>query len=235
MQLKLGVRWQTDGRDLDARVAPLLRAIAKTGSLNQAVRVLRMSYRHAWGLLGVAERALGQPLVDLQRGRGARLSALGEKFVAVDDAAAALLDREFGVTVRSLSRERALRRVANPLVVHASHDLALSELRDLMSRTSEPAFELQVRGSLECLADLAHDACEIAGFHVPDLSTGAGAFDSYRPWLKSRSIRLVNFVTRRQGLMVARGNPRRIYSLPDLAANGTRFINRQTGSGTRLC
>src|SRR5215813_12411823 len=172
MQLKLGVRWQTDGRDLDARVAPLLRAIAKTGSLNQAVRVLRMSYRHAWGLLGVAERALGQPLVDLQRGRGARLSSLGEKFVAVDDAAAALLDREFGITVRSLSRERALRRVANPLVVHASHDLALSELRDLMSRTSEPAFELQVRGSLECLADLAHDACEIAGSHVPQHTAG---------------------------------------------------------------
>ena len=37
-----------------------------------------MSYRNAWGLLGNTERTLGQPLLILRRGQGARLTAFGE-------------------------------------------------------------------------------------------------------------------------------------------------------------
>jgi molybdate-binding protein len=45
---------------------------------------------------------------------------------------------------------------------------------------------------------------------------------------------LIHVATRRQGLAVARGNPKRILSLADLARDGVRFVNRQGGSGTRL-
>ena len=38
---------------------------------------------------------------------------------------------------------------------------------------------------------------------------------------------------RRQGLIVARGNPLRLRSLADVAARGARMVNRQRGSGTR--
>lgn len=238
MSLQLAGRWLAANQELDTRLLPLLRAVAKTGSLNQAVASLKLSYRHAWGLLGKAERLLDQRLVVLERGRGARLSPLGEKLVAADDAAARVLAGELADTLRALNREvTVLRRQtpARPLVVHASHDLALAELRDLLSRTKAVALDLLFRGSLECLADLAHGQCDIAGFHMPDPASGEDAYGPYRPWLRIRSLRLVRFVTRSQGLMVPRGNPRRLRSLADLASSRARFVNRQPGSGTRLC
>jgi molybdate-binding protein len=94
--------------------------------------------------------------------------------------------------------------------------------------------ELHFRGSLECLASLARGECDVAGFHVPEASTDRSAFEPYRPLLRTRGLRLLRFVDRRQGLIVPRGNPKRLLSLADLAAKGARFINRQPESGTRL-
>lgn len=236
MQLKIGARWHNEGRDLDARLLPLLRAVAKTGSLNQAVAALRMSYRHAWGLLGNVERVLGQSLVVLERGRGAHLSPLAEKLLAADEAAAEFLNREFGETLLAMNRETGgTGQPGKPLIVHASHDLALIRLRDLLSRTGNAAIDLHFKGSLESLASLARRDCDIAGFHVPGPGADGTALSPYRPWLKARSLRLVRFVHRQQGLMVARGNPKGVLSLADLVEKDVRFINRQPGSGTRLC
>jgi molybdate-binding protein len=129
---------------------------------------------------------------------------------------------------RKVTREK-------PLVTHASHDLALAELRNLLADTGHAAVDLHFRGSIDCLASLARGDCDVAGFHLPEASAGDAAFAPYRPWLRTRGLRLIRFVHRRQGLMVARGNPKRLLTLPDLAEKGARFVNRQPGSGTRLC
>lgn len=237
MDLQLTARWLAANEELDPRLLPLLREVARSGSLNRAVATLKLSYRLAWGLLGKTERLLDQPLVVLERGRGARLSPLGEKLVEADDAAARVLTGKLAGTLRSLNRDvTVLRRQApaRPLVVHASHDLALAELRDSLPRSKGVLLELLFRGSLECLADLARKQCDIAGFHVPEPVSGTDAYGPYRPWLRVRSLKLVRFATRRQGLMVARGNPKRIRGLADLASGKVRFMNRQPGSGTRL-
>src|SRR5262249_6587330 len=44
---------------------------------------------------------------------------------------------------------------------------------------------------------------------------------------------LLRFAEREQGLIVARGNPKRLRSLADLVQRRARFVNRQRGSGTR--
>ena len=238
MRVGLAPKWTLGGAALDARVIPLLRAVAREGSLYRAVAALRVSYRHAWGLLGKAERAAGQPLVVLERGRGARLAPLAEKLLAADDAATESLNREFAETVESLNsvlgstRPRAAR---DRLIVHASHDYALLELRDELAASGTVALELRFRGSLECLADLARKECDIAGFHAPLAADGPAALDPYRPWLRARGLVLLRFASRRQGLMIAHGNPKGIRSLGDLVRGGIHFVNRQTGSGTRLC
>src|SRR5262249_37091686 len=59
-------------------------------------------------------------------------------------------------------------------------------------------------------------------------------FPKYEPWLKPRVQRLIRFVRRTQGLIVAPGNPLGIMSLPDIPRTKARFINRQCGSGTHL-
>src|SRR5688500_2966823 len=63
---------------------PLVDAIGKSGSVKQAAQALGLSYRHAWGLLGEAAEAFGAPLVEMQRGRGAHPTALGEKLLWAD-------------------------------------------------------------------------------------------------------------------------------------------------------
>jgi molybdate transport repressor ModE-like protein len=238
MHVGLSPKWILGGEALDARVIPLLRAVAREGSLYRAVATLRVSYRHAWGLLGKVERAAGQPLVMLERGRGARLSPLAEQLLAADDKATASLSRELAATVASLNSALSAPRTRvarDRLVVHASHDYALLELRDEVARSGEIDLDLRFRGSLECLADLSRKDCDVAGFHAPLPADGPAALDPYRPWLRARGLVLVCFTSRRQGLMIAHGNPKEIFSLGDLARGGVHFVNRQTGSGTRLC
>ena len=228
-------RWQSGAHDLDVRLMPLLRAVAREGSLNRAVLALRLSYRHAWGVLGKTERVLSRKLVVMERGRGARLSAFAEQLIEADEKANAVLQRELAHGLRGLNEGLSAPQASRgkPLVVHASHDLALAELRDILSAAGKP-MELHFRGSLDCLAGLARGDCAFAGFHVPD-PPERQASGPFRALLKGRNLRLVGFVRRRQGLMVAPGNPKRLLTLSDLAARAARFVNRQPESGTRLC
>jgi molybdate transport repressor ModE-like protein len=236
MMLRPTVRWRAGDADLDPRLLKLLRAIAEHGSLNRAVSVLHLSYRHAWGLVGNTERALGRKLVIMERGRGARLSGLAERLVAADEAAATVLEQQSARILEGLDRAAEARSepIVRPLTVHASHDLALVELRDHLARSGSPVMDLHFRGSLDCLAALGRGDCEIAGFHVPEATAGPGAFTPYRRLLRTRSLRLVRFVVRRQGIMVSRGNPRQLHTLADIVRNKARFVNRQPESGTRL-
>ena len=230
------IRWMAEGKAIDPRLFPLLRTVGKTGSLNKAVTALGLSYRHAWGMVGGMERTLGRSLVVMDRGRGARLSPFAQKLLEADDVATRVIERELASTVRALGRATPLtldKPRGMPLVIHASHDYALAELRDRLLARGSPA-ELHFRGSLECLASLARRECDVAGFHVPEASAGSAAFAPYRPLLATRGLRLVRFVKRRQGLIVARGNPKRLLALSDLAVKNARFVNRQPESGTRL-
>lgn len=95
------------------------------------------------------------------------------------------------------------------------------------------AHELKYCGSAEALESLSAGNCDLAGFHVPLGEFEAVAVEHYRSWIDSRTHRLIVLATRRQGLMVAAGNPKKIYSVADLSRPDVRFINRQPGSGTR--
>jgi len=230
--------WQAGAISLDARLLPVLRLVAREGSLNRAVRALRLSYRHVWGLLGKMEGALGHRLVLMERGRGARLTPYAEQLLEADETAAALLDRELADRLLALNREAPAASHsarARPLVIHASHDMALAELRDMMEESRVSVPELHFRGSLDCLASLARSECDMAGFHLPEAAAGSAALVPYRPALRIRGLRLIRFVRRTQGLMVARGNPLQLSRLADLARPDVRFVNRQPESGTRLC
>jgi len=236
MDIQFELRWRVDGEEVDARMLPLLRAIVRTGSLNQAVRDIGLSYRHAWGLLGELENALGQQLVTLERGRGAHLTPLGEKFLA----GATHLDEQVGPQLKQLGthigHELSGTRTGSKarVVIQASHDMALARLRDVLAPDHGCELELHFQGSLDCLAALAHGQCDFAGFHLPDTTGHNALLDQYRPWLKGKALRLILLATRQQGLMVARGNPMHIDALADLADKQARFVNRQPGSGTRL-
>lgn len=234
-QLVPDVFWRTAGAraaPLDPRVVPLLDAIRAEGTLQAAVAREGISYRAAWGLLAASGELLGAPLAILERGRGARLAPLGERLLAADAAARSALARAGAVLPVGATPPKASAAAKSAsLRVAASHDLALAALRDAWAEARALCLDLETHGSVEALAALRRGDADLAGFHVA--ADGAGAREVLGRLDPSRYI-LIRFARRRQGLIVPRGNPRRLRSLADVAGRRLRFVNRQRGSGTRV-
>ena len=72
------------GPPLPHRLLELLVQVQAKGSLQSASQALGLSYRHAWDLVRQGEAHFGQPLLHMARGRGSRLSPLGDKLVWAD-------------------------------------------------------------------------------------------------------------------------------------------------------
>jgi molybdate transport repressor ModE-like protein len=226
MKLVPSLHWRLTGdadEALDERLLPLLDTVAATGSLAAAVAARGISYRAAWGLLRDYHRKLGAPLVLLERGRGASLTATGAQLVRAQQAAARRLARTLPGLAVDLgpARRQSEQRPAMRLRVAASHDLALAALSETLPASAGIALELTVMGSLHALREFAEGR--------------AGADRApFLHWLRARRDRLVRFVDREQGLILPRGNPAHVRNLRDVAERNLRFVNRQRGSGTRL-
>jgi putative molybdopterin biosynthesis protein len=228
------LRWQipgAGGAPLDARLLPLLAAIEGGANLAAAVALAGLSYRHGWGLLHAQAELLGVPLVDMRRGKGVALTAAGRQLLQLTAGAEQRLLRK----ATAIEIAPPLRAAVEPLRlrIHASHDLALIELRERIAPAFGLELNLEFKGSLEALASFAAGQADLAGFHIP-LGSHPGALAPYQRWLKPRQHRLIGFIEREQGLMLPPGNPARVRTLRDLAGKRLRVINRQRGSGTRL-
>src|SRR6185295_1854879 len=68
-------------REFDFLLLKLLEALEETGKLTVAAQRAEVSYRHAWNVIEKWAAILGAPLVQMQRGRGTRLSPLGAKLL----------------------------------------------------------------------------------------------------------------------------------------------------------
>lgn len=218
-----------------ARLIELLTAIDEERSISAAATKLGMSYRHAWGMIREAGSELGAPVLNMSRGRRATLSALGRKLVEADQRIKAriapLLDSLASELEAEVERSRS--GPGSVLRIHASHGYALELLREFLVRRSVPV-DLKYRGSMEALASLAGGSCDVGGFHAPLGPLQGKVLAFYSRWLDPARQVLIHLSTRRQGIMVARGNPKHIQSLGDLSQPGVRFVNRQFGSGTRI-
>lgn len=217
-------------RGADRVLLELLAGVRASGSIAGAAKAGRISYRHAWGTLNRWESMLGRKVVILERGRGATLTPLGEQLLNAE----LRIRRRIEPTLSRLATELDHELAGDPrkgppaLRIVASHDLALLRLRDL-ALDHGLSLDFQVRGSSESLAAYSRGECDLAGFH---LATGRPDLD-LRQWLDARRDALIRFAARRQGLIVKRGNPKRIRSITDLLRPTLRFVNRQPGSGTR--
>ena len=238
-QIEIRPSWvftDQSGRTVDHQLFALLDAINETGKLTQAARRVGLSYRHAWNSLGKWTEFFGSALVVMQKGKGARLSALGEKLLWAQARARARLSPQLEnlASELNLEIERSLAPPHPTLRLHASHGYAVAELPELIRTDARIGLDLQYLPATEALASLSRGACDLAGFHVPEGEPGRRALELYRQWFDLRQHRLVYLVRRQQGLFVKPGNPANILALRDLERPGVRFINRQRGSGTRL-
>lgn len=223
-----------EGAALPARLIDVLCDIDEHGSLAQACKRSGSSYRHAWNLVREAENLLGQPLLEMRRGKGSSLTPLGQCFVWAQRRASARLSPMLETLAAELQAEvhRAMSVPLQPLRIVASHGFAVELLRERLGEQGV-AVDWRYASSAEAAAALHAGACDVAGLHVPVGELGPVVAAHYAGWFKPQ-FKLVHLVLRRQGLMVAKGNPKKIYELQDLTRRGVRFINRQPGSGSRL-
>ena len=171
IKLTLQYEWRPGagkGSVLDTRLFDVLYAVHASGSIAAAARETGMSYRHVWGMMGTWERRLGRPLVTLKKGRGAKLTEFGRKLLWAQELVQARLAPDFDSLRHEIESALAHEDGAPRLAICASHDLALAELRDRLMQGGGPRIDLRFQGSLESLAALTREQCDLAGFHIAE-------------------------------------------------------------------
>ncbi|HZZ94071.1 MAG TPA: substrate-binding domain-containing protein [Usitatibacter sp.] len=219
--------------EFDFRLVAILERIESSSKLTQAAQAAGLSYRHAWNLIVRWEAFFGAPLVKKQQGRGTSLTPLGKRLLWAARRAQARLAPELDNLASDFARtlNESLSEGTPALVMHASHDFAIGELRELLGESA--CVEVRYKGSFDALAALRRGECDVAGFHVPEGPLGALIARRYAECLPLADFRLLGFVRRVQGLIVRPGNPKGIRGVRDLCRQDVRMVNRQRGSGTR--
>lgn len=239
MHISLSLRWQmetNDNREIEQNLFLLLHAVRRDRSLKKASTVLGFSYRYAWGLVKSWEQVFKAPLLILERGRGAKLSALGEKLLSFEQQAQNKMQPELNLLAADINQALAVELdcVGNErLRMFASHGIVVAEFIDLLQQ--QPALDVAVetRGSLDALRLLSSGQSEVAGFHFPLEKIKAELAPLYRTWLDPQRHTLLLLATRQQGLITDRANSKKIQTIADLSKRSVRLVNRQRGSGTR--
>lgn len=133
-----------------------------------------------------------------------------------------LLERAEGGARETLRRPAA--------VIAGSHD----PLLEWAAQASGCGLALLFGGSLDGLARFAEGEATLCGLHVPDRASGEYNVTAVQQATRDRDLVLIEWARRRQGLMLAAGNPLGVEALADLPASGARLIDRQQGAGSRL-
>jgi len=116
-----------------------------------------------------------------------------------------------------------------------SHDPAMSLIAARYHEvTSKFSLNLSFTGSLGGLIALAEKKADIAGCHLWDENTDTYNEPFISKLLPGQKVALLTLANRHVGLILPRGNPLGITSLLDMTKAGLRFVNRQSGSGTRV-
>jgi molybdate-binding protein len=131
------------------------------------------------------------------------------------------------------------------LVVFAKEEAAQKRLvlagcdpaTGLLSRTVEKVSGVEIvsaaASSKLALKWLSEGKVHIAGSHLEDPKTGEFNLPFIRREFPDGDFSVVTFARWEEGLVVARGNPKGVRKIEDLARKNVRFVNREPGSGSR--
>ena len=122
------------------------------------------------------------------------------------------------------------------LLAIGSHDMTIDLLNSLLKERTGGRVHISSSnvGSLGGLLAVKRQTAHFAGSHLLDTATGEYNRSYIQKYLPEMPVSLVTLVHRWQGLMVPEGNPRKVEGIGDLARPDILFVNRQSGSGTRI-
>ena len=230
----------------------------KPGERLPSVRELAAQWNCTLGTAQHAYRELAaQGLTTSRAGQGTRVVSSAGRFQGTPLRRAALVHRAesfllevftAGYTPREV--EAAMRQAldrwrispqekpaAAPEVLRfsGSHDLAMTWIASHFNEIA-PGFSLnlELSGSLGGLIALAEGKADLAGCHLWDQESSTYNLAFIRRLLPGRRTAVVNLAYRRMGWMLPPGNPAGFQKLEDLTKPQIKFVNRQSGSGTRV-
>ncbi|MBS7655477.1 molybdopterin biosynthesis protein [Candidatus Bathyarchaeota archaeon] len=121
------------------------------------------------------------------------------------------------------------------LIFIGSHCIGVDLAFSLMQKKNYvSSFKIINVGSFGGLKAVEKGEADLAGIHLLDESSK----EYNMPYLKKMNligkVALVKGYSRRQGFIVAKGNPKKIKNFEDLFRSDVTFINRNKGSGTRV-
>lgn len=136
------------------------------------------------------------------------------------------------VTVELL---RPVEEIANTILFTGSNDLTIGVLDDQV-RAQHSGLRISASniGSLGGLVALKRGEAHIIGTHLLDPATGTYNLPDLKKQQLLSKVVVMNLVIREQGLIVPKGNPKKIKGMKDLTRKDVTFINRQPGAGTRV-
>jgi putative molybdopterin biosynthesis protein len=114
-----------------------------------------------------------------------------------------------------------------------SHDITIDILAQYLAVKNRRLTSANV-GSMGGLVALSRGESHMAGSHLLDPESGEYNLKYVHQILPDMPVKIIVLVGRQQGLMVVRGNPKKILSLTDLSREDVSYINRQSGAGTRV-
>jgi len=219
-------------------VAPLIRNLAQTveGKTRKIQAISPLKFFKARGrreLLPV--QLISQPdgqfaAYPMQSGSGAVSSfSLADGFADLPDT------QEFVDEGEEMEIELFGQNLIPPsLVAIGSHCVGL-DIAFRLLRRRDPHFSGRTInvGSVGGFHAIRRGEADLAGVHLLDMN-GEYNIPFIPIYELQKSAVLIRGYDREQGLIVPPGNPKNIKSFADLLQNGTIFINRNRGSGTRL-
>ena len=117
--------------------------------------------------------------------------------------------------------------------VLAGNDIAGDILANYLG-SANAAVERVYEGSYNALVDLYRGVAHAALSHLCDGDSGSYNVAAVKRLVPGTSVKVVRLVRRRQGLIVARGNPKGLRTWEDLLRPGVRLVNRERGCGSRI-
>lgn len=120
------------------------------------------------------------------------------------------------------------------LIIAGSNDILLDKTIALFNNTyPEYVAVFGNMGSMGGIRTLRRNLCHIATSHLLEDNEKDYNF-AYAGRELNKMPAVINFCRRHQGILVAKGNPRSINTVADLAKPGIRIANRPMTTGTRL-
>lgn len=175
----------------------------------------------------VGERVCAAPL---SRGAGVITSLVQADGIVVVPRGIQGLEAGEVVNVRLY---RPAEDIERTILAIGSHDVGLDVLAQFLARRQRRLVSANV-GSLGGLIALRRGEAHFAGSHLLHPETGVYNLPYIRQYLPNRAVVVIGFANRIQGLIVPKGNPQGLRDLFDLTRAEVRFVNRQSGAGTRI-